>query len=82
MVVTMPFGYQVIVDVTTDAGKPEAAPMLAGAILTFAGGISGFVVLGLVWPKIIVVCISVVTTITEKFGGLLPPAEVDLRISP
>jgi len=26
MVLTMPFGYQVIVDVTSNAGKPEAAP--------------------------------------------------------
>ena len=73
MVVTMPFGYQVIVDVTTEAGRPDAAPMLAGAILAFAGGISGFVVLGLVWPKVIVLCISIVTKVTEMFGGMLPP---------
>ena len=73
MVVTMPFGYQVIVDVTTDAGRPEAAPMLAAAILAFAGGISGFVVLGLVWPKVIVLGITIVTKVTEMFGGMLPP---------
>jgi hypothetical protein len=73
MVVTMPFGYQVIVDVTTDAGRPEAAPMLAGAIFAFAGGISGFVFLGLVWPKIIVFCISLVTKVTMIFGGMVPP---------
>jgi hypothetical protein len=75
MVVTMPFGYQVIVDVTTKAGKPEAAPMLAGAIFLFAGGISTFVVLGLVWPKIIVFFISLVSKITEVFGGMVPPLQ-------
>ena len=46
MVVTMPFGYSVIVDVTSEAGKPEAAPLLAAAILVVAGGISGAVAEG------------------------------------
>lgn len=50
MVVTLPFGYQVIVDVTEQAGRPEAAPALAAAIALVAGGISAAVLLGLVWP--------------------------------
>ncbi|MCP4808397.1 MAG: flippase-like domain-containing protein [Proteobacteria bacterium] len=53
MVVTMPFGYQVIVDVTTKMGQPESAPLLAGAIAAVAGGVSAVVVVGLVWPSII-----------------------------
>ncbi|HJN73050.1 MAG TPA: lysylphosphatidylglycerol synthase transmembrane domain-containing protein [Myxococcota bacterium] len=54
MVVTMPFGYQVIVDVTTKMGEPDKAPLLAGAIAAVAGGISLVVIVGLVWPDIIV----------------------------
>ena len=48
MVLTLPFGYQVIVDVTENAGQPQAAPLLAGAIGTVAGGISAVVLVGLV----------------------------------
>ncbi|TNE85458.1 MAG: hypothetical protein EP330_25580 [Deltaproteobacteria bacterium] len=53
MVLTMPFGYSVIVEVTTKLEVPDAAPMLAGAILAVAGGVSAVVVVGLVWPVVI-----------------------------
>lgn len=74
MVVTLPFGYTVIVDVMTEAGKPEAAPLLAGAILAVAGGISAVVVVGLVWPVIIEVIMKIVTRITATVFGAVPPA--------
>ena len=54
MLLTLPFGYQVIVDVTEHVGRPEAAGPLAGAIALVAGGVSGCVLLGLVWPVLIV----------------------------
>jgi hypothetical protein len=54
MVLTLPFGYEVIVDVATTAGRPEAAPLLAGLIGGVAGGISLFVITGLIWPSVIV----------------------------
>ena len=54
MVLTLPFGYPVIVDVTTKAGNPGAAPLLAGMILLVAGGISAVVIIGLVWPLVLV----------------------------
>lgn len=75
MVVTLPFGYSVIVDVMTDAGSPEAAPALAGAILAVAGGISAVVVIGLVWPVFIEVIMKVAIWVTEKVFGLVPPAK-------
>ncbi len=53
MVVTLPFGYQVIVDVVTNIGKPEAAPLLAAGISAIAGGICFAVVVGLVWPVLL-----------------------------
>jgi len=53
MLITLPFGYQVIVDVVEQAGRPDAAPMLAGLIAGIAGSISGVVILGLVWPTLI-----------------------------
>ena len=65
MVVTLPFGYSVLVDVTSELGKPEAAPVLAGAILVVAGGISAVVVVGLVWPGFIVWNMGI-------FGKLMP----------
>ncbi|HCH61732.1 MAG TPA: hypothetical protein DFR83_02930, partial [Deltaproteobacteria bacterium] len=37
MLVTLPFGYQVIVDVVESAGRPDAAPKLAGIIAIIAG---------------------------------------------
>jgi hypothetical protein len=53
MVLTMPFGYSVIVEVTAKLDAPDAAPALAGAILAVAGGVSAVVVVGLVWPVVI-----------------------------
>ncbi|MCB9680373.1 MAG: flippase-like domain-containing protein [Alphaproteobacteria bacterium] len=78
MVVTMPFGYSVIERVTEQAGRPEAAPLLAGAILLVAGGISAAVVIGLVWP---VVLVRVLELLTRLVGGdptsdKLPPGAV------
>lgn len=52
MVLTLPFGYQVLVDVAQGLGRPDAAPLLAGVTLAVAGGISGAVVLGLIRPGI------------------------------
>jgi len=65
MVVTMPFGYQVIRDVADRLDRPEVAPLLAGAILAVAGGISLAVVIGLVRPTIL-------TLILALFGRLVP----------
>lgn len=65
MVVTLPFGYQVIRDVTEQVGRPEAAPLLAGAIALLAGGIVLVVVVGLVWPVIL-------TRVLGVFGRLMP----------
>lgn len=70
MVVTMPFGYQVIVDVTTKMGEPDKAPLLAGAIATVAGGISAVVIIGLVWPNIIVFFAGIAEKILGKLGPL------------
>jgi hypothetical protein len=67
MVLTMPFGYQVIVDVAEGAGRPEVAPMLAGAILAVAGGFSLVVVVGLVKP-------TSLTLVMGLFGRFMPGA--------
>lgn len=53
MVLTMPFGYAVIVDVTQELGRPEAAPALAGMIVAVAGGISAVVMFGLAFPQLL-----------------------------
>lgn len=53
MVVTLPFGYQVIVDVVEKVGRPEAAPLLAAGIALVAGGICLTVIVGLVWPVLL-----------------------------
>jgi hypothetical protein len=73
MVVTLPFGYSVIVDVMTELGQPESAPMLAGAIAAVAGGISAVVVIGLVWPAFIVFIMRIVERVTSALLGLVPP---------
>jgi hypothetical protein len=65
MVVTLPFGYQVIVDVTSHTGRPDAAPLLAGAIATVAGGVSLAVILALTWP-------SLLTRALGIFGSFMP----------
>ncbi|MCB9674207.1 MAG: flippase-like domain-containing protein [Alphaproteobacteria bacterium] len=68
MVITLPFGYPVIVDVTTHLGAPDSAPMLAAAIFAVAGGISAVVVVGLVWPIVLVHVMQAV----EAVAGKLP----------
>ncbi len=65
MVVTLPFGYQVIVDVVTQVGRPDAAPLLAGAIAAVAGGVSLVVFIALVWPVLLTWSINL-------FGKLMP----------
>lgn len=65
MVVTMPFGYQVIRDVADRLERPEVAPLLAGAILAVAGGISLAVLIGLVRP-------TVLTLVLAVFGRFVP----------
>lgn len=75
MVLTLPFGYQVIVDVMTKAGNPEAAPLMAGAIAAVAGGISAVVIVGLVWPVLLVGVMRVLRAVAsrlplgERVGG-------------
>lgn len=65
MVVTLPFGYEVIADVTDKAGRPEAAPLLAAAIGATAGGICIAVVATLIRPALL-------TGALTLFGALLP----------
>jgi hypothetical protein len=67
MVVTLPFGYSVIENVMADLGKPEAASMMAAAILSVAGGVSAVVVVGLVKPGLI-------TWGLDLFGRIMPGA--------
>ncbi len=72
MVLTMPFGYSVIQRVTESVGRPEAAPLLAGAIFAVAGGFSAVVVAGLVWPGLIVWVTRLLVRITQAVGGKVP----------
>ncbi len=65
MVVTLPFGYQVIVDVTAQVGHADKAPLLAAAIALIAGGVAAAVVLALVRPVLL-------THAVALFGRLLP----------
>jgi hypothetical protein len=65
MVLTLPFGYQVLVDVTSHAGKPHAAPLLAAIIAVIGGGISAAVIAILVWPVLLTKTMTVI-------GGVLP----------
>ncbi len=75
MILTLPFGYQVLVDVTTDLGRPETAPIFAGVILAFAGGVCAVVIIGLVWPFILVGIMKMVSALAgavplgDKIGG-------------
>lgn len=68
MVLTLPFGYAVIVDVTTGLGRSDAAPLLAGAIAAFAGGVSAVVLVGLARPAILTGLVGVL--------GRIAPAQV------
>jgi hypothetical protein len=65
MVLTLPFGYQVILDVTSHLGRPAAAPLFAALILLIGGGVSAGVMLVLVWPGLL-------TWAMTRFGRLLP----------
>jgi hypothetical protein len=65
MVLTLPFGYQVLVDVTTQAGRPHAAPLLAAIIAAVGGGVSAAVIAILVWPVLLTKTMSLI-------GRLLP----------
>jgi hypothetical protein len=65
MVLTLPFGYSVLQDVCLTLGKPDAAPVLAGAILAVAGGVSLVVIIGLVWPVLL-------TGSLRLFGKIMP----------
>lgn len=65
MVLTLPFGYQVLVDVSAQAGRPDAAPLLAGLVGLIGGGISLAVILVLVWPVLL-------TAVLTAVGRVLP----------
>jgi hypothetical protein len=65
MVLTLPFGYQVLVDVTSQSGRPHAAPVLAAIIAVIGGGVSAAVIAILVWPVLLTKTMSLV-------GRLLP----------
>lgn len=53
MVLTLPFGYEVLVDVTSHLDRPRAAPVLAVVILAVGGGVSSLVIAVLVWPALL-----------------------------
>lgn len=67
MVVTLPFGYSVIENVMADLGKPEAAGLMAAAILSVAGGVSTVVIVGLVRPALLTFALGM-------FGKIMPGA--------
>ena|GEM_PF-1213218 len=72
MVITLPFGYGVLVDVCEKLDKPGAAPVLAGGILAVAGGVSLVVTLGLVWPGLIIWIMGIL--------GKVAPAKVKVHV--
>ena len=72
MVLTMPFGYQVIVDVTNQIGRPETAPFLAAGIAMIGGGISSVVVVTLVWPTPLQMVLQVMRWGSTLIAGVLP----------
>lgn len=53
MVLTLPFGYAVLVDVGEQLGRPETAPWLAIGIAMGAGGVVAIVVGGLARPALL-----------------------------
>jgi hypothetical protein len=67
MVLTLPFGYSVLKDLcaTDYINDPSKAPVLAGAILVVAGGVSLVVIIGLVWPVLL-------TGSMRLFGKIMP----------
>lgn len=75
MVLTLPFGYQVIVDVTTQAHRPGAAPLVAGLIALVGGGVSAAVIAILVWPVLLTKTLSLIgrqlpSGVRAKFDSL------------
>jgi hypothetical protein len=80
MLITLPFGYQVIVDVVAQAGRPDAAPMLAGIIAGIAGSISGIVILGLVWPTLIEVIMKVVEWVAGHILNIGPFKKISQKV--
>ena len=70
MLVTLPFGYQVLVDVTGQLGRPAAAPLLAGAIAVIAGGVTALVVIMLAWPLMLTKGVTIVGRVLPvRFRG-------------
>jgi len=67
MLLTLPLGYAVIVDVATGIDRPETAPILAAAIAVVAGGIVACVLIGLAWPRLL-------TAVVALPVRLAPPA--------
>jgi hypothetical protein len=67
MVLTLPFGYQVIVDVTSHANRAHTAPLVATLIGVIAGGICLAVILVLAWPRLLTGALGV-------FGKWMPGA--------
>lgn len=65
MVLMLPFGYAVLVDVTTQGGRPQAAPLLAAIIALVGGGVSVAVIAILVWPVLL-------TKVMRLVGRRLP----------
>jgi hypothetical protein len=80
MLVTLPFGYQVIVDVVESAGRPDAAPTLAGLIALIAGGISGVVITGLVFPQWIVLIMGIIERIAGSVLGIGPLKKISAKV--
>ena len=70
MLVTLPFGYQVLVDVTGQLGRPAAAPLLAGAIAVIAAGVTALVVIMLAWPLMLTKGVTIVGRVLPvRFRG-------------
>ena len=65
MVITLPFGYAVLIDVTAQSGRPQAAPLLAAIVALVGGGVSAAVIAILVWPVLL-------TTLMRLLGRRLP----------
>jgi hypothetical protein len=73
MVLTLPFGYAVIVDVTESLGRADAASLLAGAIATLAGGVSVVVLIGLARPGLLTMIVAAAGRVAP--GPVIGPLE-------
>jgi len=80
MLLTLPFGYSVLVDVTTAANMPERAPLLAGLIAAIAGTFVLVVVVGLVWPPIIRIIMWVIRKLSTFVLGIGPLKKISARV--